>query len=78
MRESYHITDPRIREAVRMSLQDDDLSVFDDEPLGLGADGDVHSDPYCATIAPLGSPEARHGEVCERCAQRQAAAPEGA
>ena len=46
--------------------------VFNDRPpLGLGADGRTHSDPYCATLAPMGSPESRWGEICDMCAKRQ-------
>ena len=50
----------------------DDLSVFDDSPnVGLGPDGQYHNDPYCAAIAPIGSPEARSGEVCGYCEKRR-------
>lgn len=49
----------------------DDLSVFDDgPPIGMGHDGKVHSDPYCAAIAPLFSYEERHGELCDKCQER--------
>lgn len=50
----------------------DDLDVFNDSPtVGLGPDGLAHDDPYCAAIAPLGTPEARRGELCNLCVQRQ-------
>lgn len=46
----------------------DELAVFNDGPaLGVGHDGNTHSDPYCAMIAPLGSYEAQHGEPCGMC-----------
>lgn len=49
-------------------------AVFDDGVIGLGPDGLTHDDPYCGTIAPLGSYEARHGEPCSKCEARKAAA----
>ena len=50
----------------------DDLDVFDDRSTrGLGHDGNTHSDPYCAAIAPFNSYEARHGELCELCEERR-------
>lgn len=52
---------------------DDDLSVFDDGNVGLGADGLLHDDPACATLAPLGSFEARWGEPCSLCLDRKGA-----
>ena len=46
--------------------------VFDDGPtLGVGSDGNTHSDPFCAMIAPLGSHEARYGEFCDLCEARR-------
>ena len=56
-------------------MSNDDLSVFDDSPnVGLGPDGQYHNDPYCAAIAPMGTPEAQHGEVCGYCEKRREAA----
>lgn len=47
-------------------------TIFDDgPPVGMGSDGRVHSDPYCAAIAPFGSAEARWGEICDLCAKRR-------
>lgn len=58
-------------------LNDDDLSVFDDSPnVGLGSDGQYHNDPYCAAIAPIGTPEARNGELCGYCEKRRKEAAE--
>jgi hypothetical protein len=41
--------------------------------IGLGHDGLTHTDPYCATIAPWGSYEARAGEICGACEARRVA-----
>ena len=51
--------------------------VYDDKPaIGVGRDGNTHSDPYCATIAPAGTVEATRGEPCDMCQQRREAAIE--
>ena len=48
------------------------IDLFDDgPPRGIGPDGQTHSDPWCAMIAPIGSPEYRRGELCELCIERQ-------
>lgn len=42
------------------------------DKLGVGRDGQLHDDPYCGNIAPLGTYEARHGEPCGMCMERGA------
>lgn len=52
---------------------DCDVSVFDDGGGIVPPPG--HSDPYCARIAPWGSPEARNGELCDACAREEEPQP---